>query len=222
MKKRNNELVLLRARVERIRRTYTEALSTLRRERSRTRDLDRKLLSLTKAVTILQTVSELVQEETDQRINKVVTACLKLVFPEEGYEFKIKIEKKRKKTEARPILIKEGQEIEDPVEEDSGGVVEVASFALQFSCMLLVRPAIRKVLLLDEPFKSVSIEYRSNVRSMLDWLEEEFHTQIILVTHMDDLALGKTVWLHAKGGARVRASEGHTGKDKHTRPIKAS
>jgi ABC-type molybdenum transport system ATPase subunit/photorepair protein PhrA len=81
------------------------------------------------------------------------------------------------------------------MEEDSGGVVDVAAFVLRLSCLMLSKPAVRRIIVLDEPFKFVSIEYRDNVRMMLEKLSSDFDIQFIMVTHIEELVTGKEVQL---------------------------
>ncbi len=85
--------------------------------------------------------------------------------------------------------------IAKPLDEDSGGVVDVAAFTLQLSSLMLKKPPVRRVMILDEPFKFVSEEYRPGIRQMLEKLSEEFNFQFILVTHIVELMIGKVIKL---------------------------
>lgn len=141
-----------------------------------------------------QHVAQTIQQQAHQRITKVVSRCLETVFVgPDVYGFKIHFERKRGRTEAKLVLTKNENEIEDPLNSDSGGVVDVAAFALRLSCLILAKPKLRKVLILDEPFKFVSEEYRDNVRLLLEGLAEDFAVQFIMVTHIEALKIGKVV-----------------------------
>lgn len=147
-----------------------------------------------KAQTIAQDVAQQLQKQAHFQISGVVSLCLKTVFGE-GYGFRIGFEKKRGRTEASLIVTKNGHDVEDPINEDSGGVVDVASFALRISCLLLRKPPLRRILILDEPFKSLSVEYRPSIKMLLEKLSEDFDLQIILATHMTELHAGKVISL---------------------------
>jgi DNA repair exonuclease SbcCD ATPase subunit len=121
----------------------------------------------------------------------VVTKSLQAVF-DDPYEFRIHFERKRGRTEARLVFERGGEEI-DPMEASGGGPVDVASFALRLSCMMLSRPPIRRLLVLDEPFKFVSPNLRDRVRRLIEALSGEFGIQIIMVTHMDELRAGEII-----------------------------
>ncbi len=141
---------------------------------------------------LIQTAAQAVQERAHNQIAAVVTKCLRTVF-EDDYEFRIDFEKKRGKTEARLLFLKGGKE-EDPMDGSGGGVLDVASFALRLSCIMLRRPRGRKILILDEPFKNVNGENnRDRAAALLTALAEEFDVQIIMATGDDWLKIGTVV-----------------------------
>lgn len=145
------------------------------------------------AQRIVQEVAEAVQQKAHRRIASVVTRALKAVFGEAAYSFRIDFEQKRGRTEARLILFRDGLELEDPAAEAGGGVIDVAAFALRMACVVLSLPRRRRLLVLDEPFRFVSREYRPAVRGMLESLATEAGVQIVMVTHAAELACGKVV-----------------------------
>lgn len=145
------------------------------------------------AQEVLQRVAQAVQQKAHEKIAGVVSTCLSTVF-DDPYEFKIEFERKRGKTEARLRFTRRGLEV-DPLTAAGGGVVDVAAFALRAACLMLHRPRLTKLLVLDEPFKFVSADYRDNVRKMLEGLAKDLGLQIILVTHIDELESGKIISL---------------------------
>lgn len=142
---------------------------------------------------ICQTVAEAIQKTAHKQISAVVSTCLHTVFGED-YGFDIRFEKKRGRTEAKLLLLKNEHEISEPLDSDSGGVLDVAGFALRLSCLMLTKPKLRRILVLDEPFKNLhSPEYRQNVRCMIEQLSKDFSVQIILVTGISDFEIGKII-----------------------------
>ena len=137
-------------------------------------------------------VSCAVQRKAHERIAGVVTSCLKAVFGDSAPELVIVFERKRNQTEARLAFVREGVEY-DPCESSGGGVIDVASFALRLSCMMLSKPSLRRLLVLDEPFRFVSKEYRPKVRELVEKLSEELNIQFILVTHDESFHIGKVI-----------------------------
>jgi DNA repair exonuclease SbcCD ATPase subunit len=148
------------------------------------------------AQRIIQEVAQAVQQQVHSRIATVVSRCLRSVF-DEPYEFRIIFEMKRGNTEAILAFERDGLMV-DPMSASGGGVIDVAAFALRISCLMLARPRRRRLLVLDEPFKFVSAEYRPRVRSMLEGLAEEMGVQIIMVTHVEELICGHVVQLETR------------------------
>ena len=151
------------------------------------------------AKDILQTAGQGVQQTLHDRIADVVTECLVAVFGE-TFQFRISFEKKRGKTEARLVFIKDGDEYEAKAGNFMagsvpGGVCDVASFALRMACLMLGRPQPRRILIADEPFRFVDRENRLKVRHMLERLAEDLDIQLILCTHDPELQTGAIVRL---------------------------
>jgi len=143
------------------------------------------------AVQIVQAVAEQIQEVAHNKIAGVVTKCLATVF-EDPYEFAIEFKQARNRTEAHLRFIRDGHTV-PPMGSSGGGVIDVAAFALRLSCLMLSRPASRRVVVLDEPFKFVSADRRFAVRQMLEDLSTELKVQFIIVTHIEELRCGTIV-----------------------------
>lgn len=168
----------------------------LKEEKQNLKEAQLHLINTEEAQTITQHVAEGVQQQAHARISKVVSSCLETVFDgEERYGFKIRFERKRGKTDAVLILIKDGHEVDDPMEADSGGALDVASFALRLSSIVLSKPRLRKFIAMDEPFKFVSPIYRNNVKLMLEGLAKDFGFQLIMVTHIKEIETGRVLRL---------------------------
>lgn len=143
------------------------------------------------AQEIIQTVSKTIQENAHSKIASVVSRCLESVF-DDPYDFRITFERKRGKTEAKITFVRDENEI-DPMTASGGGVVDVAAFALRLSCLMLSVPPVRKTLILDEPFKFVSQNYRNRIKELIESLSEDLGVQIIMVTHIPEIECGKIV-----------------------------
>lgn len=143
------------------------------------------------AQKVLQEIAQQVQEQAHDRIASVVSRCLEAVF-DDPYEFRIVFEQKRGRTEARLVFVREGLEL-NPLRHTGGGVVDVAGFALRVACLALKQPRQRMVLILDEPFKHLSADYRPRVRHLLEVLSVDMGIQFIMVTHSKALQTGKVI-----------------------------
>ena len=140
---------------------------------------------------LFQKVAQDIQNRIYKKIDSIVTKCLTAIF-DDPYGFKMIFEQKRNKTEARLVFTRGEYEF-DPMDASGGGVVDVAAFALRVASLIISRPRLRKVIVMDEPFKFVSAEYHERCRDMLLALSNEFDIQFIIVTHIPALVCGKKI-----------------------------
>jgi len=145
------------------------------------------------AQEVLQLIAQAVQQQAHERLSAVVSKCLESVFPD-PYQFHIEFERKRGRTEASLRFVRRELDA-DPLSAAGGGVVDIAAFALRVACLMLHRPRLSKVVVLDEPFRFVSIQYQENVRAMLEELAQDLKVQIVQVTHNESLSTGSIVEL---------------------------
>jgi hypothetical protein len=145
------------------------------------------------AQTIAQTIAQTLQQRAHDRIASVVTRCLNAVF-DDPYEFRIRFDRKRGKTEARLTFLRDGLELDDPLNEVGGGVIDVASLALRLACLLLSRPPLRRLIVLDEPFKNIRGEgNKARTREMILRLAEDLDIQFVINTDIPEYRLGTVV-----------------------------
>jgi DNA repair exonuclease SbcCD ATPase subunit len=177
--------------LSRLNEQYNRVKENYKREIEAVAKADDMVVYCEQAQQLVQEVAQHVQQQVHNRIAGVVSRCLKAVF-DEPYEFKIHFERKRGRTEARLVFVRDGEEIV-PMQGSGGGVIDVAGFALRLACLVLARPAVRRLVVLDEPFKFVSSEYRERVRDLLETLSEEMGIQFVMVTHIPELQTGKVI-----------------------------
>jgi DNA repair exonuclease SbcCD ATPase subunit len=136
-----------------------------------------------KARILLQEAAEATQRNIEHQLGSLVTMALKSIF-REPYEFRVRFEQKRNKTECLLLLVRNGEEI-NPVDAVGGGVLDVISFALRiaFWCLRRTRPFFA----FDEPFKFVSANYRPDVGEMIRMLSRRLGLQFLMVSHLEEL-----------------------------------
>lgn len=170
------------------------AKSQCKEEKKNLKQAEKELEHIKEAQTITQQIAQMVQQQAHRKIEGVVTKCLEAVFGDE-YGFKINFERKRGRTEANLLLLKDGHEIEDVLNADSGGVIDVAALALRLACIVLTKPALRRIIIMDEPFRNLDIQNRERVRILLEELARDFKVQFIIVTHELAFQTGKVIEL---------------------------
>lgn len=169
-------------------------------ERGRLAAARQRLEDARAAGQILQEAAEAAQQVAHAQIASVVSRCLKAVFGAGAYEFRVRFEPRRGKTDAVLEFVRGGAGL-DPLDAAGGGVVDVAAFALRLACLVLAAPRRRRLLVLDEPFRHLSARYRPRVVELLKELSAEMGVQILMVTHADDLVAGRVV--EVRGGQRI-------------------
>lgn len=175
----------LRVRIDGALAEYRHAKANVKEERQALAKAKSEVKDIEQAQKILQQVAQSVQQSAHEQISHVVTRCLKAIFGDDAYEFAIRFEQKRGKTEARLVFIRDGVEF-DPTYDIGDGVLEVASFALRLSALLLNRPPLRRLIILDEPFKNIrGKKYRERIRDLVVQLAEELDFQFIINIDVD-------------------------------------
>lgn len=171
-----------RNKVNELRAHFDHVDRSLLKEQSAFQETEQELAHIAQAQEILQHLAQQVQQKAHSQITDIVSSCLRLVFGDNAYQFKIEFDRKRGRTEAVLKFTRNGQEFK-PLLASGGGTVDVAAFALRVSCLMLHRPRLRRLLVLDESFHHVSADYQANVCSMLEGLADKLGLQIIMVTH---------------------------------------
>lgn len=188
-----SELSDYRKKVDRLRQEYLHIRRQVKEESDQLELAQTHVTAVEHAQQIVQGVAQTIQQQAHSQIAKVVSRCLEAIF-EDPYTFEIRFEKKRGRTEADLVLVRNDLAV-DPTSAAGGGVVDVAAFALRLACLMLSRPRSRKVLILDEPFKHLSRDHSSKIRSLLDVLSKEMKVQFIIVTHSTQLRVGHVIEL---------------------------
>jgi hypothetical protein len=175
---------------------YRQAKAATEREEIALAETNDNVASVVEANQIIQSIAQTIQQQVHQRISSIVTRCLNAVF-EDPYEFKIRFDKKRGKTEATMVFIRDGMELDDPLTSVGGGVIDIASLGLRLACILLSQPRLDRVLILDEPYKNVrGEEFKQRTKMMLLALAEDLGLQIIINTDVESYkTLGSVVEL---------------------------
>lgn len=170
---------------------YAVAVSEYKSTRRELREARAACAATQQAREVLQKSAKALQQVAHKKIASLVTKCLASVM-DEPYEFKIHFEEKRGKTEARMVFLRNGLEV-DPLTAAGGGAVDIAAFALRLSCISLSQPKLRKLLVMDEPFRFVSKNLRQRLRLLIEQLAEEMGFQIVMITHIQDFETGSII-----------------------------
>lgn len=141
-----------------------------------------RLQQTEKALEISKQVGLKTQQELEYHISNLVSAAISSVFPDNPYKFRALFIERRGKTECDLMLERDGELI-DALSSAGGGVVDITSLALRIAALSMKTGHIRPVLLLDEPFKHLSLDLQSRAEEMLHELATRVGIQIICNSH---------------------------------------
>ena len=147
--------------------------------------------TIAEAKKIALQVAEEYQKRQFDQFSVMVSKALSSVF-DDPYEFKIIYTQRAGKTNIEFKLLRDGMEL-DPMSSVGGGVLDITAFVLRVVAILTSKPAHRSLVILDEPFRFVSVEYRERCKLFIEKLAAELGVQFILVTHMEELQCGKVI-----------------------------
>lgn len=180
-----NEVRELRASLERKKGLAEQLQSLLEESRQKLDFNQRELQGVREAQEIIQIVAKSTQEELRYNINDLVSLAMASVF-EDPYKFELSFVIRRGRTEA-DLWFERGGERIHPLTASGGGVVDVVGFALRVALWALSRPRSISSLVLDEPFKHLSVDLQSQAGRMLKEVSQRLGLQIIMVSHVPDL-----------------------------------
>jgi len=184
-----------------VRHRYDVTKSMYVEEVIRLKDIYKKRETVDQAYNLVLKLVREIQVQMHTLCSHVVTKCLQVVFGK-PFEFEIRFAVKANRTEPELILKCGDMYFENLLEEVGGGVVDVISFALRLCKLLIARPSVRKLLVLDEPWKNVRGErYRSYTKQVLCKVVEEFGFQVLINTDISEYQAGK-VYRFCAGGCQ--------------------
>lgn len=162
--------------------------------------LEKKINLLLMTEKVLKHLIDRLAKADLERMDKLVSYGLSVVFPERDVKFVSKLEEygKRMRVVLRTV---DGENEVSPHSRSSVQVVE--SFLLRLLCMRKLKRA--PFMMLDETFKAVDNVNIDNVGKLITQLSEKTGMDILLVTHLPQFAeCGKHVYRIDKHGRAAR------------------
>jgi DNA repair exonuclease SbcCD ATPase subunit len=128
----------------------------------------------------LQGMEEVWQRKFQKSTEAIVSEGLSHVFGEE-LQLQIRPSTKADMSAVEFVLVKDGQE-EDVMEGQGGGYIGIIAFLLRVLLIMASRPLLRLVLVMDEPFAHLSVEFRHPLAEMMAALIDRLGFQVLMVT----------------------------------------
>lgn len=150
--------------------------------------LDKELTHLSdleEARTIFQKAAQITQSHLSKSISDIVSSALEAVF-DDPYKFEIEFVKRRNSTECDLWFEKNGKR-KKPLDSCGYGAADIASLALRVAYWKMENDS-RNVLVLDEPFRNLSLDKQPLASMMIKNLSRmKGGLQFIIVTHNEAL-----------------------------------
>jgi|SRR5271166_3227988 len=154
------------------------------RLKSKISTLEVEKTQLIKALGLLDRAIAIISANGIGKIETIVTGGLRLVFndPQMGLIVE-KMEGKR--GNSFRLLVRQGAVKGDPMDTNSGGIVNVIAFLLRV--ILIRRFKLAQLIILDENFNNVSAEFQPRVSQLLHQMCDKHKFTIFAVTHQPRL-----------------------------------
>lgn len=142
---------------------------------------EQKLLELTE--TALTTLLQQVSVESLAAIETTISYGLHTVFDDHRLTFRFAVGQSRGQQSVEPLLVY--QDVEAPIlDAFGGGPAQVVAFLLRL--IVCHRLGLYPLILLDESFSMVSVQYVPNLARLLKELAEKLGYTFLLVTHQTE------------------------------------
>lgn len=164
---------------------YEYASNKLSRTLDGIEDRERLLVEQEAAQEVIRKAAIETQTVLAQHIGNIVSQALAAVYPN-PYRLECRFVARRNTSECDLILVDEKGNEYHPLDSVGGGVADVVSTALRIAYLLLSNK--RRILVLDEPAKHLSAQYRPNFSAMLRMLTADLGITTIMVTHFPEMA----------------------------------
>lgn len=154
--------------------------------------LKQDIIDTQEAQQIAQFVATETQQSIIEHVTDIVSLALEAVFGGAAYKFGIEFVERRGKSEADIFFIRDSHRV-DPMDAAGGGAVDVAAMALRVALWSIARSAgkaISETIILDEPFRFLSVDLQPRAGEMLRVMSSKLGVQFIIVTHIPALSAG--------------------------------
>ncbi len=167
--------------------SYDKVLSDIGVVDSRLSEIDAEIALEKRAQELLSKVSEATWIRSKGALESLVSKALRAVFTDRNYEFRIDQSIKRDVSSLTLIVVEGDVEI-DIWAEGGRGVAAVIGFALQVAYLVILRPAVSRILFMDEPFAAVQKNYIPALSNFVRQVAKDLELCLVVITHNEEMA----------------------------------
>ena len=152
----------------------------LESKRKDIQSMEEKLASLKKIAGIFKKSAVSSQEYLSEYLTALVTDSIKVVFPDRNLIFRVEFSTARD-TQCNVSLEEDGKKL-SLFDSEGYGVLDIISIVLRAAYIVLDKS--EKIMILDEPFRNLSVDRHEAASKMLYDLSHRLKMQIIINTHL--------------------------------------
>jgi ABC-type iron transport system FetAB ATPase subunit len=143
--------------------------------------------NLKKASIFLQSLSDTSRVQTIDKISQIVTDALQTV-KDKNLEFKMQlnVERNQPSLEMKILNKLNGQEY-SILDSFGGGISDIISMTLRIALLVLWKPKLSKVLILDEVGKFISVKDQELLAEFIKQISNKLGIQFVWITHSEVL-----------------------------------
>lgn len=181
---RNKELEQKRYLTEREYDLFQARFKELEEAQKNKQDVQKQQDSLNLVLAYFNKLIDKKRSEIKDRVVNLVSYGLQTVFKNPSMHLVVKERLQRNQKFYTIAVSIDGVETESWMDA-SGGVRDMIVF--MFRIVFLAISSNRRFLVLDEPFKGLSKDYRENLGEFIIYLSEQFNVQFLIVSHQTEI-----------------------------------
>jgi len=157
-------------------------VSSIKSKENSVQSLKNRLRIAEEGQTIIQHVAKKTQDTLEYKISSIVSLALESIM-DDPYEFLLRFEPKRGKTECVPLFKRRGIE-QDPMFASGFGAVDIAAYFWRIALQNLQYPRTCKTIISDEPFRDLKgDEMPERAGQAAKMISEKLGLQLIMTSH---------------------------------------
>jgi DNA repair exonuclease SbcCD ATPase subunit len=155
--------------------------------KAKVEELENQKILETKAVELLHLVQRSTRDRIKEAFEQTVTFALKSIY-QKDYQFQLDFSQRGNLGELDfKLKAPENQGFLDIKDCTAGGSFDIISLALRFVLLQVMRPKVEGFVVLDEPTKMLSREFRANEYNFYKYIAEKLGRQLLIITHSQEL-----------------------------------
>lgn len=149
-------------------------------------EINKNLVLYTKCIEVLDLIQKNISGKVKENFENIVTFALKSIVGDK-YSFHLNYDRWGGLQEVDFDIKEKGFEHGfNPLDTTGGGIIDIVSIVLRIAVIELYKPKINGFIVLDEPFKHLSTQYRQLAAEFIVKLSQKIKRQIILITHINE------------------------------------